>query len=88
MIQDIVLSSGAWWDLYTASGFAPGTKLLVYNKGSSTAFFWEGSSASGLTLSQGVPVLSDAHVIDQNGVTGCWVASLATVRLCVQEYVE
>lgn len=85
MIPDISLPSGVWSDLYAATGFAPGTKLLIYNKGSSTVFVWEGASAP-TALGQGVPVLDVPHIADQRSVTGCWVNSMGSIRLCVQEY--
>ena len=85
MIPDIALSSGVWHDLYAATGFAPGTPLLIYNKGSSTVFVWEGASDPG-AIGQGAPVLDVPAIADQDGVTGCWVNSMGSIRLCVQEY--
>ena len=90
MSPDITLASGMWHDLYVATGITPGTRLLVYNKGSTVAHLWEGSMPGGLMLSEGVPIFSggEPQIADQVGVTGCWIASLGSLRLNVQEYVE
>lgn len=85
MIPDISLAAGAWHDLYAASGFTPGTPLLVYNKGSSAVFLWEGATEPA-QVGHGATLLDVPTVISQSGVTGCWVNSMGGIRLCVQAY--
>lgn len=87
MIPDTTLSAGAWHDLYAATGYTPGTPLLVYNKGSSVVFIWEGA-APPPELGHGASILDTPAIADQVGVTGCWVNSMGNIRLNVQEYAQ
>lgn len=85
MNPDIVLSAGAWHDLYAATGIDPGTPLLIFSKGMTVTNCWEGA-APPIDTSQGVPIFGEPFVADQRGVTGAWVASMTEIVLCVQEY--
>lgn len=86
MIPDISLPSGIWHDIYTASGIPAGTPILVYNKGGTNAFLWEGPTAPAPSSWDGIPCFSDPFVADQVGITGCWIKSNGSVLVNVQVY--
>ncbi len=86
MQPDISLAAGIWHNIYTASGIAPGTPILIVNKGSSTAFMWEGSVAPAQSSWDGVWFFGDPWVADQVGVTGAWIKSNCPVVINVQVY--
>lgn len=86
MLPDISLPSGTWSNVYAASGIAPGTPILIFNKGGSTAFLWEGSVAPAQSAWDGISFFADPQVVDQVGATGCWVKSNGPVLINVQVY--
>lgn len=85
MQDDISLAAGGWHDVYAVSGFAPGTPLLIYNKGNSTQTYWEGAQPLSTSWS-GVPIpVNDAAIVTQAGVSGCWIRSGAPLVINVQQ---
>jgi hypothetical protein len=85
MQNDIAnLAANTWHDVYALSGIAPGTKIVIYNKGNSTQTYWEGSQPGANDWS-GVPIIvNDAAIVDQVNATGCWIKSPAPITINVQ----
>lgn len=89
MIPDTLLAAnpdGPYHNLYAATGIAPGTPLLIQNKGNSNQVLWEGAQPPDAVWDGVVMGVGDEWVADQIGVTGCWVKSGASLTLCVQVY--
>ena len=86
MQPDISLASGTWHNVYTASGIAPGTPIMIQSKGGSTVFLWEGPTQPAPTAWDGVSFYADPWVVDQTGTTGCWIKSNGPVLINVQVY--
>ena len=73
---DITIPSGAWLNLYIASGVTVGTEVSVINKGSSTFFVFISATAPAiLPATKGIPVYvgsaSNAVTIP-TGSSGLW----------------
>jgi len=84
MQNDINLPAGVWHNLYSASGIATGTSLLVYNKGLASIVLWdEALPPSG---DDGAPCLPDGYVVVEGSPDGCWVKSHAAIKVNVQAY--
>jgi hypothetical protein len=77
--SDISVPTGAWLNLYTASGVTVGTEVSVINKGSGTFFvFISATAPSILPATKGIPVYvgsaSNAVTIPA-GSSGLWAFS-------------
>lgn len=86
MMPDVVLPAGVWSDVY-ASTVPPtpvGTALLIYNNGGSVTTLWEGNAQPAADARDGVPVDWVFPSEVAAGSPGCWVYSMAQIRLSVQ----
>lgn len=84
MIPDISLPAGIWHNVYTASGISAGTPIMIQSKAGTPAFLWEGPVAPDANGMDGVHICFDPWVVDQVGVSGCWIKSNGTILISVQ----
>lgn len=57
-LPDVLIPSTEWVDAYDITGIAPGSALLVQNKGSNGLIIWEGTTA---------PTTKDGVVVPEGG---------------------
>lgn len=96
MIPDVKPTVGTWQNLYTLSGFAVGTRLLVQNKSAGGVLLWEGAAAPpevGGDDRHGYSILGNGEPVKTSAApAGLWVLCWSSGdfsglgRLCVQEY--
>lgn len=98
MINDITPAVNTWVDVYAASGFPVGTRLLLQNKRGGSAYFWEGASAPVGSPTDSVHGYElcrlQGPAKTSSGIAGLWVycwepsgSTWTTGRICVQEYI-
>lgn len=96
MIPDIMPALGVWTNIYAATGFTVGTRLLIQNKSAGRVLVWEGATPPAAIDGDdrfGYQLLPDGRPAKTTtGAAGVWVLyweSGYTMygRLCVQVYV-
>lgn len=95
MIPDISPPVGVWTDLYQATGFTAGTRLMIQNKSMIKALIWEGDAPppnTGGDNKHGFELANNGDAGKTTaGITGCWAlfyeaGYVTNGRLCVQVY--
>lgn len=84
-LPDVVGPSNTWIDVYAVTGIAPGTPIQIFNKSDVRLVIQERPTAPPPGTFDG-PYVTTAWpwIVNQKGVTGCWVKSSDTVFINVQ----
>lgn len=87
MLPDVNGPLGVWVDLYAATGKAPGTRLMVYNKGSNLVVLSDSASSPVTASNDGVPCRGDYPQVFDQGSAGAWAkCPQGALWLNIQEY--
>jgi len=60
-IADVIVSDDAWTDVYTTTGIAVSTALVIQNKGSATLLLYIAAAAPALSVEDGFIVPNSSH---------------------------
>jgi hypothetical protein len=80
---NIQVDKGAWRDLYTLSGIAVGTQIIVQNVGNAEIRLFAGA-APPATANEGIPLPVYTAAQNDIGDSGAWVYSIQDGRVNVR----
>lgn len=83
-IADVLIPTGSYVDIYTATGIIVGTSIVIQNKSLQPIWVQEGAAQPSGTSFDGVVVERFKSVIVTAGATGVWVKGEG--KISVQEY--
>lgn len=84
MQPDISLAAGTWHNVYANAGISAGTPIMIQSKAGTPAFLWEGPTQPSSGSWDGVQICVEPWIVDQVGVSGCWIKSNGTILISVQ----
>lgn len=93
-LDDVILQPNIYVDLYNLTGIAPGTSLVINNKGSSTVFLQVRASQPNALSNDGWPLRSAPSIDTWTTVSDVpvgsrvWAKGNSAARLFVQVFEE